>query len=822
MLLIAAALQSCGGGSNGGNPPPLADTTPPTVPQNLTGTALVPTQVNLSWSASTDSGGAGLAGYRILRGAAEIATTAQTSYTDTGLTASTAYTYTVRAYDGATPANVSAESAAASVTTPATAIAGLDARPSNTTCLAGAPQSAGSAQLQRVFPSLSFTSPILALQAPGDSSRWFVVEQGGRVLKFPNVASPTASTFIDITSRVASGGELGLLGMAFHPNFPTDRRVFLSYTAGASGSRVSRISAFFTLDNGQTLDPNSERILLTLNQPEDNHNGGNIAFGPDGFLYIGFGDGGGGGDQHTQNGSLGNGQSLTTMLGKMLRIDVGPEASTTYSIPAANPFAGNTKCAAGTNAQSCPEIFAYGLRNPWRWSFDRQSGELWVADVGQNTYEEVDVVQKGGNYGWRCREGLHPFGSQTGCPTTGLIDPVAEYDHSVGQSITGGYVYRGTQTTTLSGRYVFADYVSGRLWVLLPNTAGGFAVTNLLTAGFNVSSFAQANDGELYVVDYNGGLYHIVFQAVSGGGTIPVSLAATGCVNPADPTQPASGLIPYTVNAPFWSDGAAKERWIALPTGQNMAVAGDGDWTPPNGSILVKNFRLGPTLVETRLLMHHTDGSWAGYSYQWNDAQTDATLVTGGATKTWGTQTWIYPSEAGCLQCHSAAAGRALGLETQQMNRNFTYPATGRTANQVATLNSIGTLTPPITDDPATLPALPDPAGAAALANRARAYLHANCAQCHRPGGPTPVNLDFRYTTALSATNSCNVDAQEGDAGIGAGAKIIAPGSAANSVLVARVNQRGLDQMPPLASNQVDAAGVALLTQWINGLSSCN
>jgi mono/diheme cytochrome c family protein len=197
--------------------------------------------------------------------------------------------------------------------------------------------------------------------------------------------------------------------------------------------------------------------------------------------------------------------------------------------------------------------------------------------------------------------------------------------------------------------------------------------------------------------------------------------------------------------------------------------------------------------------------------------------VSGGATKVWGGQTWIYPSEAGCLQCHTAAAGRSLGLETQQMNRSILYPATGRTANQIATLNAIGTLTPPITADPATLPALPDPAGSSGtVEQRVRAYLHANCSQCHRPSGPTPVNLDFRYTTALSATNACNATPQAGDLGIGAAARIIAPGSAANSVLVARVNRRGVNQMPPLASNQIDTAGVTLITNWVNGLANCN
>lgn len=800
------------------------DTTAPTVPQNLVATAISSAQVNLTWSASTDSGGAGLAGYRIQRGATQIATTAVPNYSDTGVNAGTGYAYTVRAYDNATPTNVSADSSIANVTTPTMVVGGLDVRPSNATCLAGArPSSSDTAIVQRVFSALSFSSPILALQAPGDASRWFVVQQGGSVRTFSSApGTATSTSFIDISGRITAGGETGLLGMAFHPNFPTDRRVFLSYTA-TSGNLVSRISSFLSRDGGLTLDTTSEQILLTLNQPESNHNGGNIAFGPDGFLYVGFGDGGSGGDPHTQNGPIGNGQALRTMLGKILRIDIGAESATTYTIPSTNPFATNPKCGPATNAQSCSEIYAYGVRNPWRWSFDKQSGELWLGDVGQGNWEEVDIVMKGGNYGWRCREGRHNF-NLTGCPSTGLIDPVAEYDHSLGVSITGGYVYRGPQTTALRGRYVFGDFGSGRIWVLLPDNAGGFTRTDLVSSGLSISSFAQANDGELYVVDYSGGLYRLVFQPGAGGGTIPTSLAATGCVDPGNPTRPGSGLIPYAVNAPFWSDGAVKDRWIALPDGQNVTVGANGDWDFPNGTVLMKNFSLGPGLVETRLFKHHTDGSWAGYSYQWNDAQTDATLVPGGATKLWGAQSWLYPSEANCLQCHTAVAGRSLGLETAQMNRNFTYPQTSRSANQITTLNMINTLTPAIAGDPATLPVIPDPAGVSGTpAERARSYLHTNCSQCHRPGGPTPVNLDLRYTTALNATNACSLAPQAGDLGLGAAARIIAPGSAPNSVLVARVNRRNdTNQMPPIGSNQIDAAGVALLTQWINGLANCN
>ena len=692
---------------------------------------------------------------------------------------------------------------------------GLDQRPQNPTCHAWPRPTAGSTIALSRYTSLSFTSPVAMLQAPGDSSRWFVVEQGGAVRKF-DVANPAVATFVDITGRVRSGGEMGLLGMAFHPDFPADPRVFLSYTNGTN-PLVSRISSFVTRDGGATLDPASEQILMTVNQPEENHNGGNVAFGPDGYLYIGFGDGGGGGDQH---GNPGNGQRLTTLLGKMLRIDV--DGGTPYGIPATNPFAQNPQCpAAGRSTGECPEIYAWGLRNPWRWSFDRATGELWVADVGQNLWEEVDLVSAGGNYGWRCREGAHDY-NMSGCGG-GLIDPVAEYDHTLGSSITGGYVYRGTQTTALVGRYLFGDFGSGRIWAWIAESATTpRQPTQLLESGLNIASFGQGNDGELYVVHYGGTLHRIDFQGGSSGGPVPTTLSATGCVSAANATQPAAGLIPYTVNAPFWSDGATKERWVALPDNQRITVQADGDWDLPNGSVLMKHFRVGGRLIETRLFMRHPDGVWGGYTYEWNAQQTDATLLQGGAQRDIGNgQTWIFPSGAQCMECHTSVAGRSLGLETAQLNRNLTYPQTGRDANQLITLNHIDVLTPTIADAPSQ-PALPDPADtSASLASRARAYLHTNCSQCHRPGGPTPSAMDLRYTTSLAATNTCNASPQSGDLGLGSNARLIAPGSAMDSLLVNRMNRRDQSAMPPLASNVVDAAGVALVTQWIDSLSGC-
>jgi uncharacterized repeat protein (TIGR03806 family) len=798
----------------------MADTTPPTVPQGVSASAGSATQIIVSWQPSADSG-SGVAGYHVFRngGATAIAEVSNTSYTDSGLTPATQYSYSVRAFDAATPANESALSAAAVATTPANA--GLDARPDNTTCVAGdRPAQDVTLGTERAFASLpAFSNPILLLQGPADATRWFVVEQGGIVRVFDNQpAVATSRSFVDISARVRSGGEQGLLGMAFHPGFPADPRVYLSYTNATSGL-VSRVSEFRTRDGGATLDPASEVILLTVAQPATNHNGGHIAFGPDGFLYIGFGDGGNGGDPW---GTIGNGQNLLTTLGKLLRIDInGSTGSTPYRIPASNPYAGNALCNSGTGAQYCPEIYAYGLRNPWRWSFDRESGELWLADVGQGAIEEVDRIVSGGNYGWRCFEGTSSYNSTCGPNAASSLPPVAQYSHVVGQSITGGYVYRGAAMPALVGRYVFGDFVSGRIWHIARDTPPTLSVTAGFDSGLSIAAFGQGIDGELYVVNY-GGTLHRLRQGTTSGGSVASQLSATGCVLAGDPTRAAAGLVPYAPNAPFWSDNAAKERFLALPNGATMSVAADGDIEFPAGTVLMKHFRLGGRLVETRLFMRHTDGEWAGYSYQWDAQGTDATRVVGGKTASIGTQSWMFPSEAQCLACHTAAADRSLGLEIAQLNGPLLYAATGRTANQIATLNAIGMFSPAITTAPAALPALPDPFGSAGtLSERARAYLQTNCAQCHRPNGGTPTDLDLRYTTSLAGTNGCDRPPQAGEIGL-ANARIIAPGAADRSVLVARVNRRDAQAMPPLASTVVDAAGVDLLTRWVNSLTGCN
>lgn len=370
------------------------------------------------------------------------------------------------------------------------------------------PPAAITIELQQVFTQITLQSPIAFLQAPGDSSRWFVVEQQGIVKVFPNNANVTdadVDIYIDISARVQSGGERGLLGMAFHPDHGTNNnfQVFLSYTRNNGGQLESAVSRFYSLDNGATLDNSIEDIILTIAQDNSNHNGGHIAFGPDGLLYAGWGDGGGGGDP------LERAQDTNYLLGTMTRIDV--DNGTPYAIPAGNPFSANaaTLCSQGFNGGDCPEIFAWGLRNPWRWSFDRQTGALWAGDVGQGAWEEIDRIEVGKNYGWDEREGAHCFEPATGCATDS-IDPITEYSHSVGQSITGGYVYRGAAITELQGSYLYGDFVSGRIWAVPAISQQGATGIEILNTSLSIASFAQDNDGELYVINYAGEIYQVI------------------------------------------------------------------------------------------------------------------------------------------------------------------------------------------------------------------------------------------------------------------------------------------------------------------------
>ncbi len=692
---------------------------------------------------------------------------------------------------------------------------GLLTRPSNSTCaISDPPNTSSNIKLTRVFSNLSFNSPVALRQSPTIADRWYVVEQDGLIKTFLSNDN-TATNFLNITSSVlfdpGFGDERGLLGMAFHPNFASNNYVYLYYSArGGSTSHHSIISRF-TATSATTLDPSTEQIILRINQPYGNHNGGNILFGPDGYLYIGMGDGGSGGDPQNYA------QNISSFLGKMLRINVDiPANGNNYSSPADNPYVG---------VSGLDEIYALGLRNPWRWSFDRSTGDLIAGDVGQSEWEEIDIVTNAGNYGWRCYEGNNAYNT-SGC-TGSYTAPIHEYSHNDGFSVTGGYVYRGSAIPALTGTYIYSDYGPGPIWGLSDPTGASPVNSSLLLTSIYISSFAEDNNGELYVLSYGDGqIFRIDPDIGSGSGSFPTLLSQTGCINTNNPLQMASGLIPYDINAPFWSDGIVKDRWMALPDAAAITIELDGDWTFPNNSVLVKNFNLNGKRVETRLLVRHADGSWRGYSYEWNNSETDASLLLNGKTTTKEGQKYIYPSTTECMVCHTSVTGISLGPQTDQLNRDKTYPSTDLTANQLATLDNIGLFTSVLPDIPANLSKLTEPTDITATTHdRTRAYLYTNCSQCHRQGGPTNVSLDFNIDTADSNMNICNASPTHQ---IGGATGIMSPGNASNSSLYLRMNCRdgnagcnNGDQMPPLGSAYVDANGANLISSWINSLSIC-
>lgn len=665
-------------------------------------------------------------------------------------------------------------------------------------------------RLTPMFEGLQIAAPVALVQArrlPGEASgRWFIADQHGIVKSFLVGADGKASDVVstDLKDRVHQGeglDERGLLGLALHPRFPEDPRLFVGYTHDEGGTK-SQVSSFVV--KAGKLDTAHETRILQLTQPYSNHNGGHLAFGPDGLLYIGFGDGGSGGDP------LGNGQKLETLLGKMLRIDVdvSGESERPYGIPKDNPFVGGG---------GLPEIYATGLRNPWRYSFDRQNGELWVGDVGQDVWEEIDVVVKGGNYGWSVREGFRCYPPDASdCTKDGLIDPVTVYQHpdaNQHRSVTGGFVYRGSTLPDLVGSYVFADYVTGEIWALPQSQREtGHKAEALLESGLNVSSFAEDEAGELYVLDYGGGRVLRLDVGDEQGASLPTKLSDTGCFDPDRPGQITKDAVPYEVALPFWSDGADKERFIVLPKGEKLERTAGNDFEVPKGTVLIKNFRLGKKLIETRFYVRHSDGEYSGYSYAWRDDGSDAELVTQTTHKSIAGHNWIYPGREQCNQCHTAAAGRSLGLELPQLalqhgGQRQLDTLSDRNVFAAGALEPNAAAFAAITDDKRS------------LQERARAYLHVNCSTCHRPMGPGRGGLDLRVDTPLESSGLCG-KATLDDLGTAAG-RVIAPGKPMDSVLVQRMSRRDERGMPPVASGQVDETGVELIRRWVESLQVC-
>lgn len=676
------------------------------------------------------------------------------------------------------------------------------------------PPESGRIKLTRTFEAALRGSPAILqavdlVQHPTQDATWFLASQRGQVVRFQSDAeSPSWTSVLDISAQLRlESSESGLVSFALHPKFADNGLAFAVYSATNSGGRfVSRLSRFQAAADGAF---GREEVLLDIPQRSAQHTGNHIIFGPDGFLYYAVGD-----DRETDV----NAQDPGTLKGKVLRLDVDhadEQRGTRYATPGDNPFADS----------GAPEVYAIGFRNPWRLSVDRTSGQITVADVGQDSREEIDILESGANYGWPMREGTLCF-REDPCDIEGVTDPAAEVNHPSASSIVAGHVITGSRTEALNGRYLFADFIGGSMFSAKLDEPSG-DLHQEVEGSFNIPTIAQGRDGAIYALRYEGdgdegGVYRVEDNEEQTS-DFPQRLSETACVRMDNPTQPATGTTAYTPIAPLWSDGAEKLRAFALPPDYGIVLDDAGDFFFPDGSVLIKHFMFDGAFVETRLMMRY-EGTWTGYSYRWREGQSEADLVEQGTdTVLAGGQAWHFPSRSECNRCHTRAAGYTLGLELAQLDHT---DAQGK--NQIDALidgdyfamgpDAVSRLRDEV------IP-MPDPAGDGPTAARARAYLHANCSNCHRPSGPGRGDMDMRFSTSYDAFNACNEKPRVTrlwDLGNWGKQYLVVPGSKQDSTLYLRMTLQGLFRMPPLASEVVDAHGAALVGDWIDGLADCD
>jgi putative heme-binding domain-containing protein len=713
-----------------------------------------------------------------------------------------------------------------------------DRKPWTTSRVTGSPEPPPPYKAVRVFPNLKFEHPLLMARAPG-MDRLFVGEQAGVLYSFPNKPDAKAELFIDLRKELktlqlnprAKDVE-SVYGLVFHPQFEKNRQCFICYTMHskekgnlADGTRVSRFTV--TRTDPPRADPASEEVVFTY--PQGGHNGGDIHFGPDGMLYISTGDGVGPNPPDTLN----TGQDISDLLSSILRIDVDrKDEGRSYAVPRDNPFI--------SMKGARPEIWAYGFRNPWRMSFDRRTGSLFVGDVGWELWEMIYRVEKGGNYGWSAMEGPQPIKPDKVGPTP-ILPPLIALPHTVAASVTGGYVYHGKKFPELQGAYVFGDWETRRMWAARFDGERVKEMPELTRPSVRIVAFGEDSAGELYFLDYDGGTVHTLERndKSAKNNDFPTRLSETGLFVSVKDSVPATGVVPFAINARQWQDGATAEHWAAFPNASSATlyqkgkpIPGNVDWHNfrvhfPKDATLVKTIALHGKRIETQLL--HFDGvDWRGYSFAWRDDQSDADIVPAdGAEKELPgekhARVWQFHSRSQCLSCHSSWSEYALGFQPAQLNRTG---SDGR--NQLIALTENGMMTrvddkgkklPPFDAAAAAKEApLADPADASKpVKDRARAYLHANCGHCHREHGGGAVLIRLDAGSDQTEMRALGIPPMRGDFGL-PDARIIKPGDPCASTLFYRMAKFGRDRMPHLGAELPDEFGMKLVAEWISEL----
>ncbi|MGF1557879.1 MAG: PQQ-dependent sugar dehydrogenase [Flavobacteriaceae bacterium] len=721
-----------------------------------------------------------------------------------------------------------------------------------------------------VYTNLTFDSPLTFNEVP-TGNKIIIGQRDGRIYwfdKVPNVS--TKNMLLDLSAKVGVVWDGGFLGLALHPKFGTPGFNYFYTWYTTEDANSNDFPNMYTTQScnseeywGNFLvlaryeaDPNtlntqesSEQILLKLRMYGTTHRGGGLVFGDDGFLYLTTGD----------QTAFKKSQDITNNLdGGVLRLDVDRDSSKShapvrtmpadhgfsdeitgngYWIPNDNPFL-------SPDGASFEEYYSLGHRNPHRMTKDRATGALYVGEIGGGLHEEINVIKKGKNYGWPLYEGLF---RSTFCVPALLNnmaheEPLTIFPRAVANAIIGGYVYRGSEIPELQGRYICADYGSGEEIFSVDidtgsyNQLGNFSSTNII-------SFGEDNDAELYIMKQG---VSTLFKLVSKDNpvsTLPKFLSQTGAFKNLNTLEPTDGLIPYDLIESFWSDGATKKRWLGIPNNgshnsaaEQINYSADDVWNFPIGSVLVKHFELplnenNPSItkrLETRFSIKASNGNFYFVTYKWNDQQTDAEILTSGLdetiniTKADGTvasQKWRYPDNSECITCHNPSSGGTLGTRTRYLNKDYTYPKTGRTGNQLVTLSHLGILDRVITDADTgsllTSKSIDD--ATASLDEKARSYLDLNCAYCHSPGTGNRGGFDLRLKLSLSQTQLLTAPPYL-SLGI-PNEKIVDPGNPATSILYHRANSTDpAIMMPPLAKNKLDAKAIQLLNDWISQL----
>ncbi len=771
--------------------------------------------------------------------------------------------------------------------------------PLTTSRVHGSPEPPAPFRTTVAYPKLKLNLPVFGAHVPGSDWMLAGLQTKPALIRFKD--SPDVESF----ETLLEFPEMTIYNATFHPKFAENGFLYIGSTGPASPDFVPESEERFKLFEKKSvritryrMDPKTfefdpKSAYLILEWESHGHSGADCVFGNDGMFYITTGDG------TSDSDLIETGQGMDHLLSKLLRVDVDhPDPGKTYSVPKDNPFVGMKGAR--------PETWAYGFRNPWRITCDRKTGDIWIGNNGQDLWEQTFRVERGANYGWSVMEGSHVFYADRKRGPTPFVKPTTEHSHSEARSLTGGVVYHGEKLPELRGAYIYGDHSTGKVWGVKHDGKQVTYHRELVDTPFHITHFCVDSHGELLVVDHQGGdkgnMYYLEpnpsseisnlkseISNLKAQSSFPRRLSESGLFASVKGHTMQSGVIPFSVNAALWSDGAHKARWMAIPHDPDrkeppIDMTVNRGWNVPDETVLVKSFALdleagkpeSRRWIETRFL-HKRQGEWFGYSYEWNDEQTDGVLVEiGGKDRTFSIrdaqakdgvrqQTWRYPSRTECMVCHSRAANFVLGLSTLQMNREHDYG--GIVDQQLRVFEHLGLVklagwhaehtaairrelqvkdaaledkeleaavkkltasrdqrgaakTEMLAMSPESFPKLVDPYDKKAdLTARARSYLHANCAICHIEAGGGNAQMQLEFFTSAKKAKFIDEKPLHHKFDL-TDPRIVAPGHPERSTLFTRLTRRGpsTGQMPQLATSLVDHEAVELFREWIASL----